>query len=108
MKISRHSHAFNFLLVLLVFTSAQNMVSMVEGGCQLAVKGGGCPEVNRCVETCRPCYRGVGQITAFCRSAGGGIPFDECVCYFSHGAPCNLPAPPQCPAHPTNNNMTLA
>ncbi|XWS13676.1 hypothetical protein CRYUN_Cryun36dG0058800 [Craigia yunnanensis] len=74
----RPSVSFYFLLLLLIFTSVKNMVPKVNGDCQQAVKGGGCPDVSKCVETCRPCYRGVGQITAFCRSAGGGIPFDEC------------------------------
>lgn len=95
------------LISIIGVVAVKNMVSKVEGGCQLAVKGGGCPEVKQCVETCRPCYRGIGQLTAFCRSAGGGIPFDECMCYFSHGAPCKLPAPPQCPAHPVVINTTL-
>ncbi|KAG4182647.1 hypothetical protein ERO13_A09G056800v2 [Gossypium hirsutum] len=107
MKIFKPSPSFNFLLVLVIFTSVKNMVSKVEAGCELAVKGGGCPKVKQCAETCRPLYRGIGQITAFCRSAGGGIPFDECMCYFSHGAPCKLPAPPQCPGHPVVNNTTL-
>ncbi|XVF63073.1 hypothetical protein PTKIN_Ptkin09bG0059500 [Pterospermum kingtungense] len=106
MVVRPSAASFHFLLLLLIFTSVKNMVPKVNGGCQLAVKGGGCPDVNKCVETCSPCYRGVGQITAFCRPAGGGIPFDECICYFSHGAPCNPPGPPKCPGLPPTN-MTL-
>lgn len=90
-----------------VVFAVKNMVPKVNGECQLAVTGGGCPDVNKCVETCRPCYRGIGRITAFCRPAGGGIPFDECVCAFSRGAPCNPPGPPKCPGSPPlPTNMT--
>lgn len=65
--------------------------------CTQAVIGGGCPDVKQCVEVCRPCYRGIGQISVFCRPAGGGIPVDQCVCSFKSGAPCNPPSPPRCP-----------
>ncbi|KAF5736884.1 hypothetical protein HS088_TW14G01039 [Tripterygium wilfordii] len=65
--------------------------------CELATRGGGCPNVKECVEVCRPCYRGIGQILVYCHSAGGGVPFDECMCRFTKGAPCNPSAPPRCP-----------
>ncbi|OMO85649.1 hypothetical protein COLO4_21519 [Corchorus olitorius] len=85
------------------------MVLKVNGDCPLAVTGGGCPDLNKCTETCRPCYRGVGKVTAFCKPAGGGIPVDQCICDFSEGAPCNPPAPPQCPGRSVliTNNVTL-
>ncbi|KAJ0093099.1 hypothetical protein Patl1_25312 [Pistacia atlantica] len=88
-QMAKLSVSLSFLLVLSVFTAGK--------GCELAVRGGGCPDVNACVAICEPCYRGIGKIRAFCRSAGGGIPFDECICSFSKGAPCNPPAPPKCP-----------
>uniref|UniRef100_A0A2N9F5P5 Uncharacterized protein n=1 Tax=Fagus sylvatica TaxID=28930 RepID=A0A2N9F5P5_FAGSY len=83
-----------FLVV--VVLAAKTMVSKVKG-CELAVIGGGCPDYNACVETCRPCFRGIGSVAVYCRPAGGGIPYDQCVCRMKHGAPCDPPAPPQCP-----------
>lgn len=66
--------------------------------CELAVRGGGCPDdVQECIKLCGPCSRGIGKIVAFCRPAGGGVPFDECVCSFTEGAPCPPPGPPRCP-----------
>lgn len=76
------------------------MVPTVNAKCQLAVIGGGCPDTRACLETCRPCYRGYGIISVFCRPAGGGIPFDECICEFKKGAPCNPIGPPRCPKPP--------
>ncbi|GAY58336.1 hypothetical protein CUMW_186290 [Citrus unshiu] len=79
-----------FLLVLSIVNPVQ--------GCEVTVRGGGCPgDVEECVKLCGPCWRRIGKVTAFCRSAGGGIPFDECVCSFSDGAPCPPPDPPRCP-----------
>jgi hypothetical protein len=49
------------------------MVPTAKAKCELAVIGGGCPNLNECMLTCQPCYRGVGRITAFCRPGGGGI-----------------------------------
>lgn len=69
----------------------------VADGCMVAVIGGGCPNPAACVETCRPCYKGIGEVKAFCRPAGGGIPYDQCICSFAKGAPCN---PPGCPKSP--------
>lgn len=40
---------------------------------------------------------GVGEIHAYCRPAGGGVPFNECVCSMQKGASCNVTRPPQCP-----------
>ncbi|KAH9703946.1 putative ribosomal large subunit pseudouridine synthase SVR1 [Citrus sinensis] len=78
------------LLVLSIFTSAN--------ACELAVRGGGCPDdVQECIKLCGPCFRGIGKVVAFCRPAGGGVPFDECVCSFTEGAPCPPPGPPRCP-----------
>ena len=52
-------------------------------GCEIAVIGGGCPDIKACLETCRPCYRGVGMVNVYCLPAGGGIPFDQCICRMS-------------------------
>jgi hypothetical protein len=76
------------------------MVPTAKANCELAVIGGGCPNLNECMLTCQPCYRGVGRITAFCRPAGGGIPFDQCICSFKKGAPCSPKGPPKCPRPP--------
>ena len=70
----------------------------------LAVIGGGCPDPEKCRETCIPCYRRIGHITAFCRPAGGGIPFDECVCDFTGGARCDPTSGPHCPKPPSTSN----
>ena len=72
--------------------------------CQLAVIGGGCPDPEKCRETCIPCYRRIGHITAFCRPVGGGIPFDECVCDFTGGARCDPTSGPHCPKPPSTSN----
>ncbi|GKV42427.1 hypothetical protein SLEP1_g49834 [Rubroshorea leprosula] len=93
------SPSFCLLLLVLIFISERR--SSVNAGCTYAVPGGGCPDVQKCLnDVCRPCYRGVGRIEAVCRAAGGGIPFDECLCIFKNGAPCNPPAPPKCPGPP--------
>ncbi|KAI6691087.1 hypothetical protein NL676_027915 [Syzygium grande] len=65
--------------------------------CSIAVVGGGCPDHEKCRETCIPCWRGVGQIASYCRPAGGGIPYDQCICDFKNGAPCPPPGLPKCP-----------
>ncbi|KAI4317870.1 hypothetical protein L6164_025701 [Bauhinia variegata] len=91
--MAQFSSPASLFLVLLALLSAKTMVS----GCQQAVIGGGCPDLSQCMETCRPCYRGIGEVHVFCRPAGGGILFDECVCSMEKGAPCNPPGPPQCP-----------
>ncbi|KAJ0093098.1 hypothetical protein Patl1_25313 [Pistacia atlantica] len=96
--MAKFSASFYLLVAMLVFASVKSMLPKVEGACEKATIGGGCPDVSKCVELCRPCYRGVGIIAVFCRAAGGGIPYDQCICSFKRGAPCDPPAPPRCPA----------
>ena len=68
--------------------------------CYLETIGGGCPDVNACMETCRPCYRGIGVVLPYCVAPGGGINYWRCRCDFRKGAPCPPPGPPTCPAPP--------
>ncbi|KAI9196753.1 hypothetical protein LWI28_026729 [Acer negundo] len=74
------------------------MVPKAEGACEKATIGGGCPDVKQCEEICFPCYRGIGIVRAYCIAPGGDIPYAQCICTFLHGAPCEPPAPPRCPA----------
>ncbi|GAV80601.1 hypothetical protein CFOL_v3_24061 [Cephalotus follicularis] len=102
--MANFSTSFHLLVLLLAFTSVKNMMQKVDAvGCEVAVRGGGCPDIKKCIETCLPCFRGIGRINAYCRLAGGGIPFDECICRFSKGAPCYPPSPPRCPKPPSVN-----
>ncbi|KAG4910401.1 hypothetical protein JHK82_056427 [Glycine max] len=78
---------------LVIFTS----VISKGNSCELSVIGGGCPDLKECTETCRPCYRGIGEVHAYCVPASGGIPYDQCVCRMMNGAPCNPAGPPICP-----------
>ncbi|KAJ4822092.1 hypothetical protein Tsubulata_041577 [Turnera subulata] len=84
-------------LIFLVFISGTNMVLKVNGDeCgYLSKMGGGCPDINKCIQTCNPCYRGIGEIVAACASTTGE-PWQECRCYFNKGAPCPH-GPPKCP-----------
>ncbi|KAL3507868.1 hypothetical protein ACH5RR_033250 [Cinchona calisaya] len=68
--------------------------------CYLDSIGGGCPDINKCMETCRPCYRGKGVVYYFCVAPGGGINYWRCRCTFEKGAPCPPVGPPTCPAPP--------
>ncbi|GMN46736.1 hypothetical protein TIFTF001_015931 [Ficus carica] len=98
--MAKFSASSSFLLALvLVYISGTAMVPLV-GACYVSVVGGGCPNVAACRQTCSPCYRGVGRVAAYCRAAGGGIPYESCVCSFSGGAPCPPPGPPRCPNPP--------
>lgn len=88
------------------------VVTLETQGCSQATIGGGCPDINICTETCRPCFREVGKVTVSCVAGGGGTPYARCVCDFSDGADCNPPPPPRCPApwprlHNTNTTTTL-
>ncbi|KAJ0035960.1 hypothetical protein Pint_24760 [Pistacia integerrima] len=76
--MAKFSASFYLLFAMLVFASVKSMLPKVKGACEKATIGGGCPDVSKCVELCRPCYRGVGIIAVFCRAAGGGIPYDQC------------------------------
>ncbi|KAL5785594.1 hypothetical protein ACOSQ2_007986 [Xanthoceras sorbifolium] len=95
--MTRSSSSSYLLLIVLVCASVETMVRKAEADCEKATVGGGCPNVKECVETCRPCYRGVGVVRVYCLAAGGGFPYARCVCSFYKGAPCNPPAPPSCP-----------
>ncbi|WCJ23827.1 hypothetical protein M5689_005830 [Euphorbia peplus] len=73
----------------------------------LSTIGGGCPDVNACLETCRPCYRGIGIVTPGCAGPDGPFPYWVCRCYFRNGAPCPPPGPPKCPkTWPSFSNVT--
>ena len=69
--------------------------SSVLDACELATIGGGCPDILKCKETCLPCFQGVGEVSFYCRPANAAIPYDECVCSMSKGAPCNVPGCPK-------------
>lgn len=81
------------------------------GGCEggyLSTIGGGCPDKYTCLEVCRPCYRGVGKVLAYCVGPSGPTPYWECRCAFHDGAPCPPPPPPQCPGRwPSSANSTI-
>ncbi|KAK4758429.1 hypothetical protein SAY87_019730 [Trapa incisa] len=79
-----------------IATPSRGSLAVAES-CTVSVIGGGCPNLAACTETCRPCYIGNGQIRAFCQPAGGGIPYDQCICSFYEGAPC---IPRGCPKQP--------
>ncbi|KAL6971706.1 hypothetical protein U1Q18_031388, partial [Sarracenia purpurea var. burkii] len=87
----------------------QNMV-LTTDACYIETIGGGCPDQNACYETCRPCYRNVGLVYAYCVPPGGGIPYLRCRCDFQKGAPCPPVGPPACPKPPAlaprNDNGT--
>ncbi|KAG5236572.1 vicilin GC72-A [Salix suchowensis] len=90
----------HLLLFFLVFISGTANMSVKAGDCRggyLSRIGGGCPDRQQCLETCRPCYRGYGIIYAFCVGPSGPLPYWECRCSFHKGAPCPPPGPPQCP-----------
>ncbi|KAL4642328.1 hypothetical protein ACB092_02G008400, partial [Castanea dentata] len=89
----------NLLLLLLLLWRCVATITVVPkvNGCEIAVISGGCPDIKTCLVTCRPCYRGVGMVNVYCGPAGGGIPFDQCICRISRGAPCSPVGPPHCP-----------
>uniref|UniRef100_A0A6N2MUU8 Defensin-like protein n=1 Tax=Salix viminalis TaxID=40686 RepID=A0A6N2MUU8_SALVM len=81
----------HLLLFFLVFISGTANMSVKAGDCRggyLSTIGGGCPDKQQCLETCRPCYRGYGIVYAFCVGPSGPLPYWECRCSFHKGAPC--------------------
>ncbi|XP_052191153.1 uncharacterized protein LOC127800534 [Diospyros lotus] len=92
----------NFLatvLLLLAFNISVKLVPKVEA-CYLDAINGGCPDKALCLETCRPCYRGIGSVIAHCVAPEGGSLFWRCRCDFKNGAPCPPVGPPPCPKPP--------
>ncbi|KAJ7980006.1 Vicilin-like protein [Quillaja saponaria] len=84
------------MLLFLAFCSVNVMVllqlqlqNVDADNCEVSFLGGGCPDNKLCLETCRPCYKGIGWVDAFCLNDFGGLPIgDRCVCRFRDGAPC--------------------
>ncbi|KAM0985243.1 hypothetical protein ACFX2I_012471 [Malus domestica] len=77
----------HLLLVLVVFCSVKMLVPKVEAkDCEISWSGGGCPDSKKCLETCRPCYVGIGKVVSWCYQ--DFAPFWRCICSFSKGVPC--------------------
>ncbi|WCJ23824.1 hypothetical protein M5689_005827 [Euphorbia peplus] len=100
-----------FFILFLVLSASDKGAS---NSCDyLSILGGGCPNVNECMDTCRPCYRGIGKVIADCAAPSRPFrPYWECRCYFTKGAPCPPHGPPKCPkkwpsSSSVNQNHTL-
>jgi len=62
--------------------------------CVLSRIGGGCPDKVKCMQTCRPCYVGIGQVHYYCRHGASPMLYETCVCEMVNGAPCQVPGCP--------------
>uniref|UniRef100_A0A2C9UDJ3 Uncharacterized protein n=1 Tax=Manihot esculenta TaxID=3983 RepID=A0A2C9UDJ3_MANES len=99
-----HGKGFSiFILLASVLPSVPLSLSCMHAGktkgeCQyVSTIGGGCPDKSQCLETCRPCFRGVGHVVAYCVGPDGPFPYWECRCAFHNNAPCPPLPPPRCP-----------
>ncbi|KAL2902922.1 NFX1-type zinc finger-containing protein 1 [Bienertia sinuspersici] len=73
---------------------------------------GGCPDLVKCSETCKPCLKGRGDVIATCYSPSIWVTKWECRCTFVDGAPCPPPNAVSCPSNAfypptTNANSTI-
>ncbi|KAK4357121.1 hypothetical protein RND71_022731 [Anisodus tanguticus] len=70
--------------------------------CGVETITGGCPNLAACVETCRPCYRGIGKVYSTCLKPdpSTGILYWRCRCEMTDGAPCPPRGEPHCPKDP--------
>ncbi|KAI4317871.1 hypothetical protein L6164_025702 [Bauhinia variegata] len=107
MPMAKSVASFPFFILLVLLT-----VVVVRGefgfDCYAYFLGGGCPNTKACLETCRPCYKGVGHVLTWCQRQ---LDIYTCVCGFKDGAPCppfdgcRPPTPPS--SFSANSNYTF-